>query len=76
MACEHKSEKILGKKDSPKIVIDEVAGYLIAMAWLSPSPACLAIGFLFSGFRMINCVQKQRVNDKRDLFSLIYLSVF
>ena len=50
-----KAEEILGKKDSPKIVIDEVAGYLIAMAWLPPSPACLASGFLF--FRVLDIIK-------------------
>jgi phosphatidylglycerophosphatase A len=50
-----KAEEILGKRDSPKIVIDEVAGYLIAMTWLPLSPACLASGFLF--FRVLDIIK-------------------
>jgi phosphatidylglycerophosphatase A len=50
-----KAEGILGKKDSPSIVIDEVAGYLVAMTWLPPSPACLACGFLF--FRVLDIIK-------------------
>ena len=57
MACwiAGKAEEIFGKRDSPNIVIDEVAGYLIAMAWLPPSPACLAAGFLF--FRVLDIIK-------------------
>jgi phosphatidylglycerophosphatase A len=50
-----KAEGILGKKDSPKIVIDEVAGYLMAMALLPPSPALLVGGFLF--FRVLDIIK-------------------
>ncbi len=50
-----KAEEILGQRDSPKIVIDEVTGYLIAMTWLPPSPACLAGGFLF--FRVLDIIK-------------------
>lgn len=50
-----KAEEILGEKDSPKIVIDEVVGYLIAMTWLPPSIPCLAIGFLF--FRVFDIIK-------------------
>jgi phosphatidylglycerophosphatase A len=50
-----KAEGILGEKDSPKIVIDEVAGYLIAMAFLPPSAALLASGFLF--FRVLDIMK-------------------
>ena len=50
-----KAERILGEKDSPNIVIDEVTGYLVAMAWLPPSPACLAAGFLF--FRVLDIIK-------------------
>ncbi len=50
-----KAEEILGKKDSPKIVIDEVSGTLIAMTGLPLSPACLASGFLF--FRVLDIIK-------------------
>jgi len=50
-----KAEKILGQKDSPNIVIDEVTGYLIAMAFLPPLPALLASGFLF--FRVLDIIK-------------------
>ncbi len=50
-----KAEEILGKRDSPRIVIDEVTGYLIAMTGLPLSPTCLASGFLF--FRVLDIIK-------------------
>lgn len=47
-----RAEAILGEKDSPKIVIDEIVGYLWTMALLSPTPAHLAVGFLL--FRLLD----------------------
>ena len=57
LACwaSEKAEVILGQKDSPKIVIDEVAGYLITMAFLPCRPTTLAAGFLF--FRVLDIIK-------------------
>ncbi len=49
------AEIILGEKDSPKIVIDEVIGYLIAMALLPPTFAMMAGGFVF--FRILDIMK-------------------
>ena len=45
----------MGEKDSPKIVIDEVTGYLIAMAFHPPRPSLLVGGFLF--FRVLDIIK-------------------
>lgn len=57
LACwaSEKAEVILGQKDSPKIVIDEVAGYLITMAFLPCTMITLAAGFLF--FRVFDIIK-------------------
>lgn len=45
----------MGQKDSPKIVIDEVVGYLITMAFLPCTLTTLAAGFLF--FRVFDIIK-------------------
>lgn len=50
-----KAERVLAQKDSPKIVIDEVTGFLIAMAGIPPSPVFLGLGFLF--FRVFDIIK-------------------
>ncbi len=57
LACwaSERAEVILGQKDSPKIVIDEVVGYLITMAFLPCTLNSLAAGFLF--FRLFDIIK-------------------
>ena len=57
LACwaSERAEVILGQKDSPKIVIDEVVGYLITMAFLPCTLTTLAAGFLF--FRVFDIIK-------------------
>lgn len=43
-------EKSLGQHDSSEIVIDEVAGFLIAMTWLPVTWQALGLGFLLFRF--------------------------
>lgn len=50
-----RAEAILGQKDSPRIVIDELVGYLVTMAFLPCSPATAAGGFLF--FRLLDIIK-------------------
>ena len=50
-----RAETILGQRDSPKIVIDEVLGYLITMAFLPLTLTTLAAGFLF--FRLFDIIK-------------------
>ena len=49
------AEVIWQERDSPKIVIDEVAGYLIAMAFLPPTLTSMVGGFLF--FRAFDIIK-------------------
>ena len=45
-----KGEEIWGEEDSPRIVIDEVAGFLIAMIGVIPSFWSVLLGFLLFRF--------------------------
>jgi phosphatidylglycerophosphatase A len=60
------AEKLLGKKDDPSIVIDEIAGYLISMA-LAPSGwgYIVAAFFLFRIFDIIKPWPLKRLQDLR-----------
>lgn len=57
LACwaAEKAEIMLGQKDSPKIVIDEVVGYLITMAFLPCTFTTVTAGFLF--FRVFDIIK-------------------
>lgn len=49
-----RAEDILGKKDSPSIVVDEIAGYLISMFFLPATLGYVAAGFcLFRFFDIV-----------------------
>jgi phosphatidylglycerophosphatase A len=50
-----KAECMLGSKDSPSIVIDEIAGYLIAMFMVSSGWRYVAAGFFL--FRLLDVVK-------------------
>jgi phosphatidylglycerophosphatase A len=58
------AEKLLGKKDAPSIVIDEIAGYLISMI-LVPSGLgyVVAAFFLFRVFDIIKPFPLYRLQD-------------
>ncbi|MBL7546043.1 MAG: phosphatidylglycerophosphatase A [Bdellovibrionaceae bacterium] len=53
-------EKSLGKHDSSEIVIDEVAGYLIAMTWLPMTWQALTLGFFI--FRFFDILKPFPIN--------------
>jgi len=55
-----KAEALLGQRDSPKIVIDEVIGYLITMAFLPFTASAMAGGFLF--FRVLDIIKPPPAN--------------
>ena len=57
LACwaSERAEVILGQRDSPKIVIDEVVGYLVTMAFLPCTLTTVAVGFLF--FRVFDIIK-------------------
>ena len=60
-----KAEILLGRKDDRRIVIDEVAGYLVTMAFLPRTWAAVVGGFLF--FRLLDIMKPfpaGRINDR------------
>jgi phosphatidylglycerophosphatase A len=62
LACwiSERAEVLLGQKDSPKIVIDEVTGYLITMAFIPCTSSSMLIGFLF--FRVLDIIKPPPAN--------------
>jgi len=50
----------LGGKDPSSFVLDEVAGYLVAMLWIEPTPLALAAAFL--AFRATDILKPWPVN--------------
>ncbi len=48
-------EDVFGRKDPPRVVIDEVAGILISVAWLPATWGTLAGGFIL--FRLFDIVK-------------------
>ncbi len=55
MVAAHRAGKYYGVADSGHIVIDEVAGYLVTMAFLPRSPWVALIGFVF--FRIFDVLK-------------------
>ncbi|MFB0527010.1 MAG: phosphatidylglycerophosphatase A [bacterium] len=51
----HRAENILRQIDSPKIVIDEVCGYFIAMAFLPKTLGLMIVGFVI--YRLLDVVK-------------------
>lgn len=58
------AEEIFGEKDSGKIVIDEVIGYLITMTAVSPSWLSIIAGFLLFRFFDITKIPPARYFDR------------
>ena len=54
-----------GTHDDPKIVIDEIAGIVVALAWVPPSVIALAAGFIL--FRLLDIIKPPPINwiDRR-----------
>ena len=59
------AEAVFGEKDSGKIVIDEVVGYLITMIAVPPSFAAVTAGFLLFRLFDITKIQPARYFDRR-----------
>lgn len=60
-----RAEQVIGKKDAPAIVIDEVAGMMITMAGLPLTPLNLAVGF--AAFRALDVIKPfpaRHIDDK------------
>lgn len=60
-----RAEAIFGEKDSGKIVIDEVVGYLVTMIGVQPSLATVVVGFFLFRFFDITKLQPARYFDRR-----------
>jgi phosphatidylglycerophosphatase A len=45
-----RADRIFGVHDSPKIVVDEICGFLVTMAFVIPGPLTIGIGFIFFRF--------------------------
>jgi phosphatidylglycerophosphatase A len=50
-----RAEQVIGKKDDPAIVIDEVAGMVVTLAGLPLTPLNLAVGF--AAFRALDVIK-------------------
>jgi phosphatidylglycerophosphatase A len=61
----HKAERILGCTDCPSIVIDEIAGFFIAMAWVPAGWGFLIAGFIL--FRFFDIVKPWPLDDLQGL---------
>lgn len=60
----NEAEKLVGQKDAPSIVIDEIAGYLIAMTLLPSNWVFIGAGFLlFRVFDIIKPFPLKRLQD-------------
>ncbi len=49
------AQRCWGRKDHPRIVIDEIMGYLITMLWLPKTPLFIILGFFL--FRFFDIVK-------------------
>ncbi len=59
------AEKLIGKKDAPPIVIDEIAGYLISMALIPYGWGFIIAGFFL--FRLFDIVKPWPFRQLQDL---------
>lgn len=48
--CSNAGERAFRKKDDGRVVIDEVAGYLVTMLWIPQTWVTLTVGFFLSRF--------------------------
>jgi phosphatidylglycerophosphatase A len=44
------SDRIYGVHDSPRVVIDEICGFMVTMAFVVPGPLAIAVGFVLFRF--------------------------
>jgi phosphatidylglycerophosphatase A len=61
-----RAEELLGKKDHPSIVIDEIAGYMVSMFMVPPAWGFLVAGFfLFRIFDIVKPYPLRRLEEIR-----------
>jgi phosphatidylglycerophosphatase A len=67
-----KTEAVLGKKDDPRIVIDEMMGFLVAMLWVPKTPLFILVGFiLFRFFDILKPFPIRRFEKVRGGFGVV-----
>ncbi len=60
------AERMLGKKDDGSIVIDEIAGFLLSLAFVPPTWGYIAAGFLlFRAFDVLKPFPLRRLQELR-----------
>ncbi len=45
-----KAESLFGRRDDPRIVIDEMLGFFITLLWIPKTPLSMGVGFLLFRF--------------------------
>jgi phosphatidylglycerophosphatase A len=67
-----KAENYFGKKDDPRIVIDEMMGFFIAMLWVTKTPFFILVGFiLFRVFDIFKPFPIRRFEKVRGGFGVV-----
>ena len=67
-----KTEAVLGKKDDPRIVIDEMMGFFITMLWVMKTPFFILVGFiLFRFFDILKPFPIRRLEKVRGGFGVV-----
>jgi len=67
-----KAERSWGRKDHPRIVIDEIAGYLITMLWVPRAIGWVILGFfLFRFFDILKPTPIRRVESVKGGFGTV-----
>lgn len=67
-----RAEKYLGKRDDPRIVIDEMMGFFITMLWVTKTPFSILVGFiLFRFFDILKPFPIRRFEKVRGGFGVV-----
>lgn len=56
-----KAEFLFGRRDDPRIVIDEILGFFITMLWIPKTSSSIALGFFL--FRFFDIVKPLPIRD-------------
>ena len=67
-----RAENYFGKKDDPRIVIDEMMGFFITMLWVPQTPLFILVGFiLFRFFDILKPFPIRRFEKVRGGFGVV-----
>ena len=67
-----RAEKYLGRRDDPRIVIDEMMGFFITMLWVTKAPFFILVGFiLFRFFDILKPFPIRRFEKVRGGFGVV-----